>query len=85
MFLCVIAKLGMAKEEVQLPEEPWCAIVFNENGILKHRWEGEVTVKLFGGYTKEDSVMIENSIKILNDLCETVTLKYSSEILFDFC
>jgi sensor histidine kinase YesM len=84
LFLFVFAKFCLATEEVILPEEPWRTIAFMEKGIPVHRWQGNVSVKLFGNYTSSDSTMIEHSIKTLNELCETIKLSLTNRDRGDF-
>lgn len=67
-----------AGEVERLPEEPWRAIVFMEKNAPDIRWKGDISIKLFGSYNKTDSLMIENSIKVLNELSETVKLSIST-------
>ena len=74
LLILVVCQLCLASEKNTLPEEPWRAITFMEKASPDIRWEGDISIKLFGNYSQEDSLMIENSIKILNELCETVTL-----------
>lgn len=78
LFFCVITQICLAIEQNQLPEEPWRAIVFMEKNAPDIRWQGDISIKLFGSYTQTDSLMIENSIKVLNELCETVKLSITS-------
>ncbi|NLU38564.1 MAG: histidine kinase [Bacteroidales bacterium] len=74
LLFCVLGQLSMATEKVKLPEEPWRAIVFMEKASPSIRWQGDISVKLMGNYTPEDSIMAENAIKTLNGLCETIHL-----------
>jgi sensor histidine kinase YesM len=73
-LLTFIQHFCFAGEVKTLPEEPWHAIVFMEKNAPDFRWKGDISIKLFGSYTQTDSLMIENSIKVLNELCETVKL-----------
>lgn len=84
LFLFVFAKFCLAAEEVKLPEEPWRTIAFMEKGYPVNRWQGNVSVKLFGNYTSSDSTMIEHSIKTLNELCETIKLSLTNRDRGDF-
>lgn len=79
LFFCFIIQLCLATEQNQLPEEPWHAIVFMEKNAPDIRWKGDISIKLFGSYSQTDSLMIENSIKILNELCETVKLSITTK------
>lgn len=77
LFLLIIGKLAFASVDNQLPAEPWRAIVFMEKFNPGIRWEGEVTVKLYGNYTKSDSLLLKNSIDLINGLCEKVKLRFT--------
>lgn len=77
-LLSFIQQLCFAGEVIKLPEEPWHAIVFMEKNAPDIRWKGDISIKLFGSYSQADSLMIENSIRILNELCETVKLSIST-------
>lgn len=71
----------MATEKVKLPEEPWKYIVEMMRYSPNNRWEDDISIKLRGNYTEIDSIMIENSIKTLNELTSTVKLKLSKSNL----
>ncbi len=77
-LLTYIQHFSFAGEVKKLPEEPWHAIVFMEKNAPDIRWKGDISIKLFGSYTQTDSLMIENSIKVLNELCETVKLSITA-------
>lgn len=62
----------------KLPQHPWEVITHiiqegKENISLRHH--GETTIKLYGEYSTEDSLMVDQAIKTLNTLCETLQLK----------
>jgi len=78
LLILIISTLCQASEQAALPEEPWRAISFMEKRAPDIRWEGDISIKLFGSYTQKDSLMIENSINILNELCETIQLRISA-------
>ncbi|MBN2166145.1 MAG: histidine kinase [Marinilabiliaceae bacterium] len=78
LFLAVICKLGFASVDKPLPVEPWRAIVFMEKHLPFPLWKGDVTIQLLGNYTQMDSILLENSIKFFNSLCETVHLRMAS-------
>jgi sensor histidine kinase YesM len=77
LLLLFTLKFNFAVAAEELPLEPWRAIVFMEKFQPDTRWEKDITIKLYGSYTPEDSIMIQNSIHVLNDLCETVQLSFS--------
>lgn len=66
------------KTTEKLPEVPWRAIVESQKGQRLDRWEGEISVKLFGNYSKSDSLMVVNAISELNQLTKTIHLNMSS-------
>lgn len=78
LLLIINFNFCFAGEVEKLPEEPWHAIVFMEKNAPDIRWKGDISIKLFGSYTQTDSLMIENSIKVLNELCETAKLSITS-------
>ncbi len=78
LLLTLIFNFCFAKEAEKLPAEPWRAIVFMEKSATDIRWKGDIFIKLYGSYSQKDSLMIENSIKILNELCETVKLRITT-------
>ncbi len=61
-----------AKEAEKLPEIPWRAIVETHNPQLLNIWKTDIRVKLFGNYTKSDSLMVENAISELNKITQTI-------------
>ena len=77
-FLLLIINFCFAEKLEKLPEEPWRAIVFSEKYGADIRWKDNISIKLFGSYSQADSLMIENSIKILNELCETEKLSITT-------
>jgi two-component sensor histidine kinase len=66
----------LANEE-KLADDPWRAIVETYNPKHGRKWENNITIKLFGNYSKADSLMVAHSIKELNFLCETIQLSFS--------
>ena len=64
---------------IKLPEEPWHALAYNESNKTLRRWDGRVNVMLMGNFTPTDSIMVQNSIFQLNQLCETVKLYLVNE------
>ena len=66
-----------AKEAEKLPEIPWRAIVETQNAHLLNIWKTDIRVKLFGNYTKNDSLMVENAISELNKLTQTIHIRMS--------
>lgn len=81
LILIAMTQLCLATEKVKLPEEPWKYIVEMMKYSQNNRWEDDISIKLWGNYTEIDSLMIENSIKTLNDLTSTVKLKLSKSNL----
>ena len=78
LLFLMISQLCLASEQTPLPREPWRAISFMEKRSPDIRWEGEISIKLFGNYRQEDSLLVDNSIKTLNELCETAKLRITS-------
>ena len=78
LLLLLVCQICLASEQTPLPREPWRAISFMEKRSPNIRWEGDISIKLRGNYNQEDSLRIENSIQILNELCETVKLSITS-------
>ena len=78
LVLIFISQLCVAKEQTILPVEPWRAIVFMEKYSQNSYWDGNVSVKLMGNYAAADSLMVYNSMKLLNQLCETANLKFTN-------
>lgn len=79
LLLFLSSNFCFAENVEKLPEEPWHAIVFMNKDVPDIRWKGHISIKLFGSYTQTDSLMIENSIKILNELCETIKLSITTQ------
>lgn len=61
-----------------LPETPWRAIedVHKREPYLK--WDYDISVKLRGKYSEQDSAMVVNALQELNELTETINLGMSS-------
>jgi sensor histidine kinase YesM len=78
LILIVFTQFCQAAKDTILPEEPWRAIVFIEK-YNPVRWEDNISIKLFGSYSPSDSLMIENSLQILNGLSETVKLSITKK------
>uniref|UniRef100_UPI003217F988 sensor histidine kinase n=1 Tax=uncultured Draconibacterium sp. TaxID=1573823 RepID=UPI003217F988 len=66
-----------ANENEDLTKATWRAIVETYNTKHSRHWENDITIKLFGNYSAADSVMVANSIKQLNALCETIQIGFS--------
>lgn len=81
ILLLVSVLVGFSNKQVQLPEEPWKAIVEMTKYSPNNRWEDYISVKLFGNFTNQDSVMVVNAIETLNGLTETVKFNLTSEEL----
>lgn len=79
ILLLVPVLFGFSNEQVQLPKEPWKAIVEMTKYSPNNRWEDNISVKLLGNFTNQDSVMVVNAIETLNGLTETVKLNLTSE------
>ena len=78
LFFVLIVTSGFGKNtNEKLPEIPWRAISETCNYESFNQWSGEVNVKLFGNYDSTDVEMIENSIRELNPLLETIHLVFS--------
>jgi len=67
-----------ATETEKLPEIPWRAIVESTKGKVTHRWETDISVKLFGNYNQSDSLMVANAISELSPLIKTIRINMSS-------
>lgn len=78
IIFLILFKFCFSAVQIQLPEEPWEAIVYMENHYPDSKWEADISIKLFGNYSVSDSLMIENSVRILNELSETVELNITS-------
>jgi sensor histidine kinase YesM len=79
LFFFVLSHLSMAKENSKLPEEPWKAIVEMTKYQTNSRWEDNISVKLMGNYSQQDSLMVESAIKMLNELTGTIKLQMTSD------
>lgn len=79
LLLCVLNQLGWASDQRLLPEDPWRAIVEMTKYSPNNRWEDNISVKLLGNCTHQDSVMVVNAIETLNGLTETIKLNLTSD------
>lgn len=77
LLLTLFAVVGFAQNTEELPEMPWRMIAETYNPANTRHWKNDINIKLFGNYCLSDSIMVANSIKQLNDLCETIQLKFS--------
>ncbi len=74
LFLMTLHHLAFANNSSTLPEVPWRAIAMMERDHPGGHWEGDITVKLRGNYTTLDSLLLSNSMKLMNEMCETIQL-----------
>lgn len=79
ILLLVPVLFGFSNKQGQLPEEPWKAIVEMTKYSPNNRWEDNISVKLLGNFTNQDSIMVVNAIETLNGLTETIKLNLTSE------
>ncbi len=77
IVFCMLVKFCLIAEPIKLPKEPWRAIVFMEKYSAELRWKKNISIQLFGSFTTSDSLMVDNAITTLNELCETVNLSFS--------
>ncbi len=76
--LCLIVHCFTATSENKLPEEPWRALTLMERSNPGVRWKGDITIKLYGKIQDSDSLMFENAITLLNNICKTIHLSMTS-------
>lgn len=62
LLLFVNFNICLADETEKLPENPWKAIVESQKGSPLIKWQTDVCIKLFGNYSKSDSMMVVNAI-----------------------
>ncbi|TKG95820.1 hypothetical protein EYV94_05870 [Puteibacter caeruleilacunae] len=72
LFTLLLIQQAIAKDIPDIPEVPWRAIVESRETNSSIRWNGNVSVLLWGNYSEEDSIAVSKSITQLNDLLETV-------------
>lgn len=78
LLLFVSFNICLADEAEKLPEVPWRAIAETNRTSNQVRWQTNVYVKLFGNYSKSDSMMVGNAILDLNKLTKTIHISMSS-------
>ena len=64
-------------EEEKLPEIPWRAIAESQHKPFSNSWKTDVSDKLFGNYSKSDSMMVQKAILELNRLTTTIQMHMS--------
>jgi sensor histidine kinase YesM len=79
LIFVVLAQLCLATGNRMLPEVPWKAIVEMTKYSPNSRWEDNISVKLLGNCTHQDSAMVINAIETLNGLTETIKLNLTSD------
>jgi len=82
LYFLVLLILGtncFSQEANQLPAKPWKDIVeiFNNQNNLTSIWDTDIYVSLEGNYTKNDSITIDQILKKLNTLTETISIQFS--------
>lgn len=77
LLLFVSFNICLADEAEKLPEVLWKAIVESQKGPYLIKWQTDVSIKLFGNYSKTDSLMVETSISKLNKLVQTIHVRMS--------
>lgn len=82
LYFLVFLTIGnycFSQDQEKLPVKPWKEIVeinsFYYNSLQK--WYTDIRVKLEGNYTKNDSIMIDHTLKKLDALTETISIKFS--------
>ncbi|MBA0884658.1 sensor histidine kinase [Flavobacterium undicola] len=82
LYFLVFLTIGnycFSQDQEKLPVKPWKEIVeinsFYYNSLQK--WDTDIRVKLEGNYTKNDSITIDHTLKKLDALTETISIKFS--------
>lgn len=69
---------GCARQPT-VPEMPWRVLISNDRPSTIVRWQGNVSVKLMGAYSHDDSLKMVHSMAIINEVCPTVKLSMSEK------
>ncbi|MBN1118465.1 MAG: histidine kinase [Bacteroidales bacterium] len=78
LFLFILAVYYCRAQSSKLPEKPWRSIVNMEKYYPVPIWEGDVSVKLFGQFSYQDSLQVAQSVDFLDSLTETINIQMSS-------
>jgi sensor histidine kinase YesM len=62
-----------------IPEVPWRAIAFAEKQYPDFKLYYDVSVKLYGNYTEQDSLMVAKSVSLMDELTESINVGMSSQ------
>jgi sensor histidine kinase YesM len=73
-----LALFGFSSEQDNLSEIPWKIIVEMTKNNFSTRWEDNVSIKVLGHFSKDDSLMVLNAATSLNTLTQTIKLELTA-------
>lgn len=78
ILLLASVLVGFSNKQVQLPEEPWKAIIEMTKYSPNYYGNGNISVKMRSNTSARDSMLVENAIQKLNSLLTRVQLETNS-------
>ncbi|MDD7915296.1 hypothetical protein [Polaribacter ponticola] len=83
IVLLFIANISFAQETEKLPEFPWAEIVeMNSDQFTPIRkWVTDINIGVKGLYTDADILVIKKTVKKLDSLTETISIKFTNKEL----
>lgn len=69
---------GCSRQEA-VSQMPWHLLISNDRPSTFVHWNGDVSVKLMGAYSHDDSLKMVRSMAIFNEICPTVKLSMSDK------